>query len=59
MNDAAARPDSGGTTTASFGLLGLDDADIAQLAAKSVIGIQPLTSQSHVRQVVLAGESKQ
>jgi hypothetical protein len=41
MNDAAARPDSGGTTTASFGLLGLDDADIAQLAAKSVIGIHP------------------
>jgi hypothetical protein len=44
MDDAAARGDSVSTTTTCFGVLGLDDADIAQLAAKSVISSQPLES---------------
>jgi hypothetical protein len=45
MDDAAARRGSVSATTTYFrGPLGLDDADIAQLATKSVIGNQPLAS---------------
>jgi hypothetical protein len=45
MDDAAARRDSVSTKTTCFGgVFGLDDADIAQLGAKSVISTQSLAS---------------